>query len=217
MTWMGVPEPDAAQAVSRHDQQPLYIVGAGGVGREALDVATSMQLRVAGFLDEFKAGLAVRGIPVHLPRDVSGGRYLVAIADAGVRIRLADFLGSRRMLAATLRHPFSAVGADVQIGTNCLINSHVTISCGVHISDHCQIHYNASVGHDTSLHSGVTVLPGANVAGNVRVGRGAMIGSGAVILQNLAVGSGARVGAGAVVTRDVAPMTVVVGSPARPI
>jgi len=43
------------------------------------------------------------------------------------------------------------------------------------------------------------------------------IGSGAVVLPGVTVGRGAIVAAGAVVTRDVAPMTVVGGVPARPI
>jgi len=41
------------------------------------------------------------------------------------------------------------------------------------------------------------------------------IGSGAIILGGVTVGRGAIVAAGAVVTRDVPPLTVVGGIPAR--
>jgi acetyltransferase-like isoleucine patch superfamily enzyme len=41
------------------------------------------------------------------------------------------------------------------------------------------------------------------------------VGAGAVLLPGVEVGEEAFVGAGAVVTRDVAPRTLVVGSPAR--
>src|ERR1700759_911139 len=45
--------------------------------------------------------------------------------------------------------------------------------------------------------------------------RGARVGGGAGILPGIEIGEEAFVGAGAVVTRDVAPRTLVVGSPAR--
>ena len=45
--------------------------------------------------------------------------------------------------------------------------------------------------------------------------RGARVGGGATLLPGIEIGEEAFVGAGAVVTRDVAPRTLVVGSPAR--
>jgi acetyltransferase-like isoleucine patch superfamily enzyme len=44
---------------------------------------------------------------------------------------------------------------------------------------------------------------------------GADLGVGAIVLPGVTIGRGAQVGAGAVVTRDVAPYTIVAGSPAR--
>jgi len=43
----------------------------------------------------------------------------------------------------------------------------------------------------------------------------ANIGVGAILMPGVRVGRGAKVGAGAVVTSDVAPYTIVAGSPAR--
>src|SRR5262245_34182674 len=52
-------------------------------------------------------------------------------------------------------------------------------------------------------------------AKRVAIGHDAWIGHGAVIMPGVTVGNGAVVGANAVVTRDVAPFTIVAGSPAR--
>ena len=51
----------------------------------------------------------------------------------------------------------------------------------------------------------------------VTIGHDVWIGHGATVLAGVTIGTGAVVGAGAVVTRDVAPYTIVAGSPARPI
>jgi acetyltransferase-like isoleucine patch superfamily enzyme len=51
----------------------------------------------------------------------------------------------------------------------------------------------------------------------VVIGRGAFLGVGSIVLMGVTVGEHAYVGAGAVVTADVAPCTLVVGNPARPV
>ncbi|WP_299426954.1 DapH/DapD/GlmU-related protein [uncultured Meiothermus sp.] len=51
----------------------------------------------------------------------------------------------------------------------------------------------------------------------VRVGHDVWIGHNASVMPGVTIGNGAVVGTGAVVTRDVAPYTVVVGVPARPL
>ena len=49
----------------------------------------------------------------------------------------------------------------------------------------------------------------------IRLGDDVWIGANATVLPGVAIGDGAVVAAGAVVTRDVPPMTVVGGVPAR--
>lgn len=49
------------------------------------------------------------------------------------------------------------------------------------------------------------------------IGHDVWIGHGATIMPGVTIGHGAVIGAGAVVTRDIAPYTVAVGVPARPL
>jgi acetyltransferase-like isoleucine patch superfamily enzyme len=61
---------------------------------------------------------------------------------------------------------------------------------------------------------------GTTPGGMVRIEEGSWIGFGAAILGNngtLVIGQNSVVGANSVVNRSVAPRTVVVGNPARPI
>ena len=196
---------------------PLWIAGAGGVGREALDVAIACDTEVAGLVDDRTAGVEVRGLPVVAPADVPGGAtFLVAIGDPGARVDVALRLMELGHEPVTLIHPRAIVGPLTEVGPGCLVSAGTFLSSSVTLESHVQVHYNATVGHDCVLEEGATVLPGANVAGAVRLGRAVTVGSGAVILQSLTIGEGATIGAGAVVTRDVEAGQVMVGNPARP-
>jgi len=197
----------------------LWIAGAGGVGREVLDVALACGTEVAGFVDDRTAGGEVRGLPVVAPDDMPVGAttFLVAIGDPSARLDVAGRLAGLGHRPASLLHPRAIVGPLTEVGPGCLISGGAYISSSVTIEPHCQVHYNATIGHDCVLAPGATVLPGANVAGTVRLERAALMGSGAIVLQGLTVGEGAIVGAGAVVTKDVPAGATVVGNPARPI
>ncbi len=69
-------------------------------------------------------------------------------------------------------------------------------------------------GKPTILEDHVTVGHRA-VVHSAYIERGSLIGIGAVVLDGVRVGSGSIVGAGAVVSKDVPPLSLVVGVPAK--
>jgi sugar O-acyltransferase (sialic acid O-acetyltransferase NeuD family) len=200
----------------------IYIVGAGGFGRETLDalLAAASQEGVAAlpditFVDEQLAGTTVRGLRVVSMEDVTEGKFTVAIANPNGRRRLARQLAQARLTPLTVTHPRAIIGPETAVQPGCVVLAGAFISSGVILAEHVQVNYNATIGHDAFLGACATVLPGANVAGTTRIEAGATIGSNACVLQGLTVGAGALVGAGAVVTRDVPPSAIVKGVPAR--
>jgi sugar O-acyltransferase (sialic acid O-acetyltransferase NeuD family) len=200
------------------DGVELWIAGAGGVGREALDVALAVDQGVSGFLDDAPASGLVRGLPVKLidgfPR---GERFLVAIGAPAPRLTVATRLVEAGGLPLALVHPTAVVGPETMVADGALVMALAHVSSSVRVGAHAQVHYGATIGHDTVLGAGATVLPGANVAGAVVLEDGVTIGTGAQVLQGLTIGAGTIIGAGAVVTRSVPAGSTMVGAPARPL
>lgn len=195
----------------------LYVVGAGGAGRETLDVALAAGLAVAAFVDDRLAGSTVRGLPVVAPGQApAGAGYVIGIADPAVRRRLAAVLDARGLAPVTVVHPRAVVGPETTVAAGCVIMAGAHVSSSVRLGGHVHVQYNATVGHDAVLADFVTVYPGANVAGAVHLDDDVTVGSNAVVLQNLRIGRGTFVGAGAVVTSDAGDGVVLVGVPARP-
>lgn len=210
----------------------LVLIGAGGYGRELVDVARASVDPASGSEGYALLGLLDDGAPDHerlarlrvrhlggqevLTR-LAGCAFVVAIADPGVRQRLAERAEQAGLEPATLVHPSATIGSDVELGPGSAISAGARLTTGIRVGRHVLINQNVTIGHDVVLDDYVTVLPQAAVAGAVQVGRAATIGSGATVRQQLTLGPGSFVGAGAAVVSPVPAGTVVVGVPARPL
>jgi sugar O-acyltransferase (sialic acid O-acetyltransferase NeuD family) len=204
------------------------IVGCGGHGRVVLDILMAAgEHNVVGFLDSNPemSGRRIDGRPVLGDLSVIGDLRVnhgveagvVAIGDNGVRRHFAEQCEGAGLRMINAIHPSANIALNATLGCN------VVIAAGALVCAHCQIgdsvilNTGSIVDHESMIGTAVHVCPGARLAGRVTVESGAFIGIGATIIQSLRIGYEAKVGAGAVVTGDVAPMSTVVGVPAREI
>jgi sugar O-acyltransferase (sialic acid O-acetyltransferase NeuD family) len=198
----------------------IVIVGAGGHGREVLDVAEACGRSCLGFLDDGEpdvALLAARGMTVLGPTTMSvDAELLIGVGSSRARADLARRLGSATTAPAVV-HPTASVGSGVRLGAGSVLCAGVRLTTNITIGRHGYVGPNATIGHDAVIEDTVTVLPGAVLSGAVVAEEQVSVGAGAVVVQGVVLGAGCTVGAGAVVLRDVAPGVTVAGVPARPL
>ncbi|MCM3887578.1 acetyltransferase [Frankia sp. R82] len=213
------------------------IVGAGGHGRELLDVVEAVNATRApapytflGFLalpdGDNPAGetggdpgaVARRGAGLLGGLDLLGqldADYLIGVEDAPARQRIDRYASLHGRRPATLVHPRANLGGDVRLGPGTVVCALASITTNVRTGRHVVVNIAASIAHDCRLGDYVTVAPGARIAGGVAVGTQAWIGAQASIVGLRHVGDRAVVAAGAIITEDVHAATVV-GATIRP-
>lgn len=212
---------------------PLIVVGAGGFGREVLDVVEAMNerapgpvLEICGVSDDSphienlsllkKRGITYLGTIDEVLESLDApSSFLIGVGNPGIRFNIAKRMARADLGAATAIHPTSVIGSHSFIGAGSVVCAGVNISTNVFLNEHVHLNPGAIIGHDSRIGSSVSINPGAIVSGNVILEPGCLIGAGATILQGIRVGANSVVGAGAVVTRDVEPNTTVKGIPAR--
>lgn len=211
---------------------PLVIIGAGGFGREALDVvhaqnaaSASPKYNLLGIIDSNPSlvnlsRLRAMGVP-YLGTEqewLSADRqaeYLVGIGDPATKKRISGLFDAQGNVAGKAVHPSAAIGSLSQLSEGTVVCGGVQISTNVRLGRHVHVNPNVTIGHDSEIHDFASLNPGSIISGNVRCEANALVGAGAVILQGLIIGHGTTVGAAACVTKSIPPHTVVKGVPAR--
>ena len=162
---------------------------------------------------------------IRFPRYVSVGRnvyigdetYLSGLSTAGVRI--GDHVRIREQVwiqaTSTLDDPGVglSIGEGTYIGPRCVLGAgggltigrHVTLGAAIHLlaENHAFDDLSRPINEQGVTRRGITIEDNA------------WIGNAAIVLDGVTIGRGAVIGAGAVVTRDVPPLAVAAGNPAR--
>jgi len=214
---------------------PLVVAGAGGFGRETLDVVEAMNAaapspvwELLGVLDDAltdanRDRLTARSVPFlgkiddFLRGSDGEASYVVGIGSPVVRRRVATLFDDAGLSPATLVHPSVTCGAVSTFGPGTVLCAGVTISTNVVLGRHAHVNPNATIGHDTLVEDYVSINPLAGISGDCVIESDVLVGAGAIVLNGLRVGRGATLGGAACAVRDVAPGTTVVGVPARPL
>jgi len=208
--------------------QKVAILGAGGFGREVLDIflacnRVSDQYEILGFIDDDRSlkGKELNGYPVlgdfewFASVDRDSIRVICGIGSPSTRRKVVFKALQRGLQFCNVVHPSAVITPFVSLGTGVVIAAGCIFTNQIGLGDHVHVNLDCTIGHDCVIDDVCTLAPGVHVSGNVRIGVGCEVGTGAVILQDLTIGAWSVMGAGCVVTKDMPDNILAVGAPAK--
>lgn len=204
---------------------PLVVIGAGGFGRETIDVVRAINevsptWDLVGVVDDNPSPanldrLARLDVP-HLgglSTIPDGAAVVVAVGSPSTRRRIVASLSTHDF--PSLIHPSTLEGSEFRHGPGLVVLGGVSIGTNVTLGEHVHLNAHAVIGHDAHCDDFVSVNPNATVSGECTIGSGTLLGASSTVLQQVSIGPDATVGAGSCVLRDVPAGQVVKGVPAR--
>lgn len=209
----------------------IAVIGAGGFGRECLDIIEACnscgqgKYDVIGLFDDAPSelnasrlaerGYSIRGGIESIFSQDKDLRFVVGIGDPDIRKMVTEKCLGLGLAPLTIIHPSATIGSQVSIGEGSVICAQAAIATNVQIGEFSHLNANSTIGHDAVISNFVSINPGAVISGEVIINSGTLIGANATVLQGVEIGEGAIVGASACVTRTVSSGVTVVGIPAR--
>ncbi len=205
----------------------LFIIGAGGFGREVHAWARQhpdhgVRWEFAGFLDDNPAALRDVGdfapiVPLTGHRPAADSLYLNGLALPELKQKFLPTLMAAGAEFLTFVHPAANVGERVRLGRGVVLCPGAIVTADATLGDFVVLNLRATVGHDAVVGAYTTANAHCDITGFVTVGEGVFMGSRASIIPGRTIGDGAKLGAGAVVFTHVPAGVTVFGNPARPL
>jgi len=145
-------------------------------------------------------------------------KYRVEIDRRNSAIPLADLTKYKARI-----EPGAIIRDLVEIGDNCVIMMGAVINIGAVIGEKTMIDMNVVVGGRAVVGKNCHIGAGAVLAGVIEppsadpviIEDDVLIGANAVVLEGVKVGKGSVIAAGSVVVKDVEPLSVMAGVPAK--
>lgn len=203
----------------------IYIVGAGGFGRELLwwikDINKMRPTwEIVGFLDDDPHALdsyecdfgIVGSIQEWEPKEDE--EFALALGSPALKRKIAGIMEAKGAKFATVIHPTAMLSEFAHYGKGFIMFPNSKLSANSTVGDFVTL-LSSPIGHDTEIGDFSVISGNCNVVRNVVIGKDVFLAAGVCIAQDIHIGDGAYLGLGCVVLKDVQPGATMFGNPAR--
>ena len=209
-------------------KKPIIILGAGSIGKSAMEAFISNDVLVYGFLDDTPSLKDTEIGEVQVMGKLDDQTYLsvigkeceafVALEEIKLRRNIVKMLAEElKVMPINAIHNSALLASSSGIGHGNYIGAGVIIGSYTEIKSHLILNPGAIINHDANLGNYVQVGAGSVLNSGVNIEDEVFIGSGVTIVSGIKVGKGARIGAGSVVIKNIEAGETVFGNPAEPV
>ena len=209
-------------------KKKIVIVGAGGFGREVLDIFDAYnkiddKYDVLGFIVDSEYGppgeiindRPILGDTSWFDAHNKEISVVCAIGRPELRFSMVERLKQKCVQFCNVVHPHALLTRYIATGNDVIVTAGSILTNNIKIGNHVHINLNCTVGHDCVLDDFVTLAPGVHISGKVSLCTGCYVGTGVNIIDKIHVGEWSIIGAGSTVINDVPPNSTVVGIPGK--
>lgn len=203
----------------------LIIVGAGGFGRELLQIIKDVNKvkktwNIKGFIDDNLNALdhlecdygIIGTIKDYFPNEREV--LACAIAKPQVKQTIIEQLKARGAVFANIVHPGAMISDFVQIGEGVIVYKGAMIGPNVQIGDFVTL-LSAAIGHDVQIGDFSTISSFCDVTGGVTLGKRTFLASRVSIIPNRKIGDDVYACVGSIIMKNVRNGIKVMGYPAK--
>ena len=206
------------------DPSDLFILGAGGFGREVLQHAREASAQgwpyvVKGFLDDDLDALSGFSVGVSVLNRISdehlSGDVVIALGEPAIRRALRERVEAQGGRIISIVHPSAHVVPSATVGAGSIVGPGVYIGVDSSVEANVVLNVYYSVGHDAKVGSDSVLSSYTAVTGGVMMGAGCFTGTHATIAPGVSIGAWSKIAAGSVVTRQAPDGSLLMGNPAK--
>jgi sugar O-acyltransferase (sialic acid O-acetyltransferase NeuD family) len=195
----------------------IFIVGAGGFGREAvwtierINASQATPLwRVIGFADDApdKSAGNFEGYPMlgsveKASQDNPGASVFIAIGDNETREKIYHKLRGHDF--PVIIDPSAQVSPTTEFKHGTYIAAESVVSVGTDIGKFVIINARSGIGHDSAVGDFCNICPGVSLSGHSKLGNFVFMGTNSCTAPCIEIGDGAKITCGMPVLAKVAP------------
>ena len=207
-------------------RKKIYIIGAGGFGREVLFSITRMNsvLKLWDniyFIDDWiKKGEIIRDIEVvgnvdFLKSIKENIDVVIALSDSELRLKLVREIDKDNLSFPNIFDPSAVKDSKTNIGRGNIIMINVVLSTDLIIGDFNIFNSYTSIGHDTSIGNYNMFFSRNAISGGIKMGDLNVFGLNSSVVQGVVIGSENKIWLNSVIVKNIGDGSSYFGTPAK--
>lgn len=204
----------------------LIILGAGGCGREVLQIALNInqisdRWDKFAFLDYNEHILDNKNcIAKVIGNDDNyciqeNDEFVCAIGNSRIREKTMIKMEQKGAEFINLIHPTAVIADSAVLSTGIIVYPYSIITADTSVGKGCIINMNCTIAHDSTIGDFCTISPSCDITGSCTIGNHVFMGVGAHIIPSITIGDSAFICAGSTVMTKVKSDRKVLGNPAK--